>query len=445
VVLLLIAGLGASALGVRAWLVAARQTPGAVVETESREWDDDLLQDYVSARALREGIDPYEGTGKLTRRTFGPGSSGYQWIPDEQINPHPPAFILVTVPLSFLDYRTARLVWLFAMALLASSVLFWLARTLGASRGAALSLGIGALFLPISQADLWFGQSNALILSLVIASWLSLRKGRDRIAGATLGVAIALRFFPALLLLPLVRMRRWRSLGWAAGAVGVVSVLSVWAVGAEVGKQFTEVAHSNFGVWGGAPMNLSLVAVPFRWLTQNEWRAHAMDLPLLATILSGMMFALCMFGAWRTPARRSGDVFLATFPFMLLASPLFWNHYMILLIPLGMVMVQQTMRRGVTPVLTTVALALVAIGEPPILSGNIITVSNIGQIFGYGFPMLAVLVLLASDFITPRSTGATAPVDGVRARPTNARDQHLFADAQSAIQPTPAAVAQSDI
>src|SRR2546421_666038 len=55
----------------------------------------DFSQDYLSARAWNDGIDPYTDTSTLVDRYFGTRSGYYDLLPAGQKNPHPPAFILL--------------------------------------------------------------------------------------------------------------------------------------------------------------------------------------------------------------------------------------------------------------------------------------------------------------------------------------------------------------
>ncbi|HYH66379.1 MAG TPA: hypothetical protein VD866_16925, partial [Urbifossiella sp.] len=84
---------------------------------ESRAHGDDLVQDYVSARALRDGLSPYLPLDDLRDRAGFPPRPGHVMV---RHNPHPPGAVLLTVPFAGADFGAAldrvRLAQLAALA-----------------------------------------------------------------------------------------------------------------------------------------------------------------------------------------------------------------------------------------------------------------------------------------------------------------------------------------
>ena len=85
----------------------------------SRAHGDDLIQDYVSARALWNGESPYLPLNELR------GQAGFPPAPNHVMvhaNPHPPGAILLTVPFAPFEFGSALdVIRLCQLALLAAA------------------------------------------------------------------------------------------------------------------------------------------------------------------------------------------------------------------------------------------------------------------------------------------------------------------------------------
>ena len=68
-----------------------------------------------------------------------------------------------------------------------------------------------ALWPPTLYGIAW-GQVNAFILALLVGAAFFTSKRRDRLAGLSLGLAIALKATPAILIVPFIVNKRWRAL-----------------------------------------------------------------------------------------------------------------------------------------------------------------------------------------------------------------------------------------
>jgi len=358
----------------------------------------DFTPDYVSAKALLDGRDPYDSLSKLVHYV-GPNAPYYGPPSFDSRNVHPPFHVALVVPLAALPYRAARIIWLLLMAGCSGVAVGLLVRSLGVSRRWAVVIGIGVLALPIFQKDLVYGQSNGLLLLLLVIAWQSLKKDGQRLAGLTLGIAAAFKLFPVLMAVPLIRERRWRALGWMAGTAAVLSAAGAIIVGITPTREFIKPATPvNFAFWRAAPMNLSLPGVAYRWLTQSRWRPLGLNMPGIATVLALALIALCVVAMFRTPARLSGR-YWAMMPLLLLATPLVWDTYLVLIAPILIAGVIGSSNK----VLVMVSLAILAIGIPPGLPSPPQLVPDIAQVLGYALPTYALIVVAASEWRRDRA------------------------------------------
>lgn len=366
-----------------------------------RAWREDFLQDYVSARAWRDGADPVAPTVQLTERYLGPSWLTYSNATEGQQNPHTPIHLALVLPLSFLEYPMARIAWLLVEALLFVLSGFFVARALRITRMRAAAVGLTVLAIPVVQKDLMFGQSNAITLLLLIGTWLSLRRGRDIAAGAALGVAVAFRLYPIFLVIALAKLGRRRAIAMQLGVAAILTGVGLFVYGGIP-------ASENFALWRASPWNLSLIAIPYRWFASSQWRSAAViDAAAIIPVIVVAFMLLCVVLAWRSVRRDDADSLWNAIPWMLLAAPLCWEHYTAILVPLLLLIVIQ--RRDLPPVPAMLGFALAFIGLPQSLIGPQTLVSEPEYLLLYGLPRYGLILLALTPWLTRRAPWLAGP------------------------------------
>lgn len=324
--------------------------------------DNDLMPDYVSAMEWRDGGNPYDPLRGLYAEHL-PGV--HTRFEADQRNSHPPPLIVLLAPLSFLTPYGARVTMLVVSiaAILLAAYLF--ARQVGVGRWFAAAIALMVLALPISEFGLDWAQIDGVMLLALVVGWSCIRSGRDSPAGVLIGLAISLKIFPWMLLIPLVRLRKWAVVKWAVVGAACSLLLSTAILGFGATSSFvTEASRSNFRIWAAADNGLSLVAAPFRWFASGLTDNPAMSIPWFVWVLAVGAILVCVFGAWITAASESRDIFWATIPWMILASPLAWASSLVLVIPLGLLLLRRlpTMAR-VTQCLVVLSVVVVSLGQ----------------------------------------------------------------------------------
>ena len=307
----------------------------------------DFIQEYLLAKAVLTGIDPYTPLPELANRLIGP-------LPNlifQHPSPHPPPVILLSLPLGWLTYQQAAIVWFaFELACIIVSV-YLLLQWSGMRPNLMLVLicTLLALACPPFRQELTVGQLMTLNLALLIGSWQMLRVGKEIRGGILLGCAIAFKLIAWPLVILLVLRKKWRATG-AAGAVlvaanGIIALLigpqTVADYYLKVGPLVSTLYRSyirNFSLWSigwrvfvgtGSPVLTGLNAPPL------------VDAPNLACysalILPVILLTVGVFLAMRA------STFDASFGIMtcvsLLIAPITWSHYLILaLIPMAIVL-----------------------------------------------------------------------------------------------------------
>lgn len=171
----------------------------------------DINQEYLTAWALRDGIDILTPVNELSARYF--HASIYA---SPHPNPHPPFLALVFLPLTWVPFPIIVMLWL----ALNIALLIAVGRFLGFSVQGTLPL----LAWPPLWALLYLGNFELMILAFAILGWRAAAARCDVQAGLWLGIAAAIKLYPILLLVPFLMRRRVRLL-MTAGLVFLLSQL----------------------------------------------------------------------------------------------------------------------------------------------------------------------------------------------------------------------------
>jgi hypothetical protein len=294
----------------------------------------DFTQDYLAAQAALRAESIYA--------PFTPEQlAGVGLRPDVLQNYHPPLTIALLLHLGLLPYSLAVILWtVFCLGLY---VWIWYAvvRELDLGIPAAwgpLLIGLSLLWFPF-QFHIILAQLSIPLAACVVGCWLSLRRGRDVLAGALLGLAVLIKLFPALLLLYLVWRRRWRALG-AAAAVGAAGLaLTLATIGLDNLLVYREtIVPANLATFRSELHNVSLSAAFGRVFVGSEYIAPLVYAPALADLLTaacvGALALLLADTIRRLRASDEGDtlavaLLCAALPVL---TPTSWSHSFVLLI-----------------------------------------------------------------------------------------------------------------
>jgi hypothetical protein len=291
----------------------------------------DFRNYYDAAVHLLAGLSPYEVKGF----------------------DYPPLTALIAVPVAWLPYPEARVVWLVANWLGLVAAGFLLVRILGSDRRALLAVAACWALSGTVAENLVLGQVNPLLLLLVVLAWWGVSRGNRGVAAVAIGLATALKLWPAVLLIAVAAFH-WRRAAAGAAAALIFLALSWLPI---LGLPPPH-APARTGYWLGNPalLNFSLPAValrladpptpgqtlPLSWRNGND--SLAFQLPprqgILSAGLAGILLALG--GASLLWVARSGDggggqavlpALAAAVSLALVASPISWYHYQLLQFP----------------------------------------------------------------------------------------------------------------
>jgi hypothetical protein len=301
-------------------------------------YTDDFANDYASAQAILGGQSPYATSASVLIVAHLPAAKD-RVMETPYAVPHTPVMGLLTVPFALFSYGTARALWLALEALLLLTLAALVPLPAGVLRKALVPIAL--LAWPPVAMELRFGNWSLVLAVLTVLVWRCHRAERPRGAGALLGLAIAIKLFPAVLVGFFVLKRAWRTTEWAIG-VAVALTLAPEVVNSDLllsylhaGGQvpWDTLAHSfaNYSALGAAARVVTTShafgAVP------PIVSAPAWTLPLCT-----LTALILLWGTGRV-ARRSGDDvgFAVALCAATLLAPVAWQYYLCLLLwPLGL-------------------------------------------------------------------------------------------------------------
>jgi len=266
---------------------------------------------WRSARAMLEGQNIYDTGVRL-------------------VNLNPPVWTVLISPLGLLEPLTAYRVFVLISLVIVVAYLAWTVEELRLRPGWT---AVGVLMLLLSSpllATLALGQVYPVLALGLVAAWVADRRERDEVSGAALGLVVALK--PSLLpvlLWPLAR-QRWRAFVAAVVSGAVVTLIGVVILGPGATLDYIGVLRdrSVSAYWD----NASIPSAAARLFTENPYAQNVATLPLMVPVGYALGIAAIALTAMRI--RHGPEVGLwVLVAASLLASPIAWHNYLVLLGP----------------------------------------------------------------------------------------------------------------
>ena len=310
-----VALLGAACLVLVAALAAYASfgygTP-AGISSDSMAVHPDFDAFWHSAKAFLEGRNLYFDTG-------GPDSSN-----------NPPIWTVLISPLGLLEPLTAYRVFALAMLLTSVGYLAWMAAELGLRGGWAV-VGAGMLLLSAPLlSTLALGQMYPLAALGLVAAWIAEQRGRPLLSGCALGLVVAVKpLLVPVMLWPLVR-RRWRMLAALLASGAVTTLVGFLVAGPSATFDWLKVLDTERlnGFWD----NASLHGAAARLFRENEFVEPIAAVPW--TEAAAYALGVGVVALTAAKVRRGSEMGLwAMVAASLLASPVAWHSYLVLLGP----------------------------------------------------------------------------------------------------------------
>jgi hypothetical protein len=368
----------------------------------------DFFQDWASARNLIEGKPVYGNLRTAAGEYLGLDLTDKVVDGIVEVNGHPPTSIWWALPLARLDYRTAFFIWdLTSLALVIASVGL-IGRELGVTKfGFALiakGVALALLCNPLRQL-LAQGQFGGVLLLLLTLGWIADRRDRGIFAGICVGLAAAIKLYPALIIGYWLISGRWSRVA-AAVVTGVgIAAATVGVMGFESIETYVRDVMPGMKVWYDSGLNLSLTGFWHRLFHGP----NSVFIPLVAderiAKLGVAVSSLVVLGIWgaivvrtrrvpqhhqaghdqaeadhaRTDHACADHAWTVTIAAMTLISPLTWDHSLVVLaLPLAL-----AWRHADRDFLqrATLALVIIAFWLSPVIVWKLLLGARFGRTF----------------------------------------------------------------
>lgn len=312
----------------------------------------DIIQEYLMAKAILNGVNPYLPLPELASRWV-IEANDYNGL--KHPTPHTPFIGILSIPLGFLNYKAAAMVWLgfeIVCLFIVVSLLcrWWKRKPVSIKlRVAVLLFSLG--WLPITE-DIWFGQLSICLLLLLTGTWLALQKKCDWLAGSLLGGVFALKLIAWPLIFYLILCKKWRSVLAAGTVISLANLLAIIVIGKynvmnyyfEVVPQIATLYKSmdaNISAWTighrfFSGFGTSLLILPF-WQAPSLAKGLTYFIPLIILAI-GLRIALM--------AKSFDSSFSVLIGISILVSPIVWTHYLILAVIPIIVLIQRLFVAG---------------------------------------------------------------------------------------------------
>ncbi|GAB4314947.1 MAG: hypothetical protein Kow0059_06830 [Candidatus Sumerlaeia bacterium] len=223
----------------------------------------------------------------------------------------------------------------------------------------------------VVQFNLLAGQSNLVIMALMLAAIALGERGRPLAAGIVLSLPVTMKYFPAVIVLPWLLQGRWRAAVVAASVSLLYLLVGIFMVGAENVSGFLKYTHllgsSAPSIW----FNQSPDAFFLRAFGsfENVWGFryfHARWWFVLPALVLKVVFFTAGVRLCVGVQRSSLDEWrLAPFYYLMalgtLLLPQAWHHYMPLTLPLSVFLIERLCRGPFPPRMRACGLAAVAL------------------------------------------------------------------------------------
>lgn len=306
----------------------------------------DFFKEWASAKNSATGIPVYSDHRVALKKHLKLKRTDPNGFFD-QYNTHPPTANLIAIPLTGLNYQDAHLAWNLVSIGMLCLALFWIVQGLEIRMAGWTTLALLTLLLvsdPLQQS-LIQGQPNLLLMLLIVGAWRAAKSEKPLAAGMCLGLATAIKLYPAYLFLYFLIRRDWRALAGGAVSFGLITLVTAAIFGVDAYRDYLTIVLPSIpdvtNNWG----NASLLAFWKRLFEPSSNSVQPlMNSPVLLqiTIWSSWigMTVLVIASIWKTRQEQFSDRgFAITITAMLLMTPTTWHHYFILMVfPIGLLL-----------------------------------------------------------------------------------------------------------
>lgn len=280
------------------------------------------------------------------------------------VNLNPPIWTVLMAPFALLEPLNSYRLFVLVMLLVTIGYLAWIADELRL-RAAWAVVGAGMIIVSSPLlATFALGQMYPVLALGLVAVWTTDRQGSFLTSGVALGVVLALKpSLAPLVLWPLFR-RQWEMLGAAIVSGAAATLTGSLVLGSQATLEYV-------GIIRGVELeafwdNASLPSAALRLFTENEFTQPLATWPWMLPVSYAIGIGFVVFTAYRVRDGSEGGLW-AMVAASLLASPIAWHNYLVLLGP-GILLLMA--RRRVPLALLLLALQFIPAQWPDLWSSQ---------------------------------------------------------------------------
>ena len=315
------------------------------ISTEFMDIHADFVSFRQSALAMRSGGDIYDSGARL-------------------VNLNPPIWTVLMFPFTLIEDLNAYRLFVLVMLITTIGYLAWMAEELRLRAGWAV-VGVGMLIVSSPLlATFALGQMYPVLALGLVAVWATDRRGWFPASGVALGLVLALKpSLAPLVLWPLFR-RRWEMFGTTIISGAAATLVGSLVLGSQATLKYAETIRNVKleAFWD----NASLPSAALRLFTENEFTRPLADWPWVLPVAYAIGIGLVFFTAYWVRDGSEGGLW-AMVAASLIASPIAWNNYLVLLGP-GILLLMA--RRRVPLALLLLALQFIPAQWPDLWSSQ---------------------------------------------------------------------------
>jgi hypothetical protein len=298
----------------------------------------DILQEYLMAKALVAGLNPYIPLNELAQIFI----IKFPLLPHP--SPYPPFVAILSTPLLWFSHNIVIIIWfilemIFLMAIACMLTILWKERV-------NWIRAIFVLFLLLAwypvMIDLLYGQLSILLTTLLLAALVVLKRGYKILPGLIIGLSVAIKMFTWPLLIYFALIKDWRTfLSSSLTALGLnLIALIVMGVG-PVMDYYLRVTLQVSAIYHGFLKNFSIWSIGYRLfeVTKPIGSDYISAPPMInlqklaLPVSAGLVIAFLLVGLiWAIHVKYLEIAFSILVCVIVAISPISWDHYYVMII-----------------------------------------------------------------------------------------------------------------
>lgn len=299
---------------------------------------------YAAKAAFHEGSLPYERS-TAQKIAIEEGRNGDEVLPFL----YPPPSLIIFSPFINLDFESARRLMLVINLMLVFVLIYLICQILGERLGSWVSLIAllyAVFFVPLA-ITISYGQINILVIVLICGAWYLAKMDRHPFwVALLLAVAIILKLYPILLLVPFWLRRQYKTVGFTLIVLVILVAVTVVILPQGIWNNWYQNVGSVgygaqvLGVRTTIPSNQSIYGFWARLLYGSNKRFSALlSLPdqvaaLVPYAVIGLFLVISLVVSFISRNRSTFDIQISYWLVIsYLIAPISWHHHMVFVFP----------------------------------------------------------------------------------------------------------------